>query len=136
MKGREGCQKQRGILHARKHAHHVLQQIRLGVDVVILLTNLRHHLPITPQTHPHLVERRVSLQLRRVFVLQQIEHGGCVPLSLISILITHRQSLEQEVAEMDQRQRVQHGIQFLMAANAGVERVCVTQILLRCQPTP
>lgn len=130
MKGRKGCQKQRGILHARKHAHHILQQIRLGVDVIILLANLRHHLPLTSQSRPYLVERRVSLQLRRVLVLQQIEHGGRVPLSLIPILITHRQSLEQEVAEVDQRQRVQHGVQLLVAANAGVERVCVTQILL------
>ena len=135
MKGRKGCQKQRGILHARKHAHHILQQIRLGVDVIILLANLRHHLPLTSQSRPHLVERRVSLQLRRVLVLQQIEHGGRVPLSLIPLLITHRQSLEQEVAEVDQRQRVQYGVQFLVVANAGVERVCVTQILLRCQPT-
>ena len=84
MKGREGCQKQGGILHARKHAHHILQQIRLGVDVVILHANLRHHLPLTPQFRPHLVERRVSLQLRRVLVLQQIEHGGRVPLPLTS----------------------------------------------------
>ena len=90
-------------------------------------------IPLSPQFYP--VERRIPVKFRGVLLQQEIEDRSSLSLRLSPSRHHHSHGLEEEVAEVDQRELQELLVVGLLAAHAGEERVGVAEILLHQQPS-